>query len=88
MTHQPRDIGEYLDVPEGEREDVDPAPEYNADAGFDVQVVPDGIYRELSTAADDEPVAYEDEEPEDNVGDGAPLQFLSPADPEATEGED
>lgn len=79
-----RDIGHYLEVPEDQRQDVDSPPEYNADAGFDIEVVPDGEYVELSTADPIEPLAADDEEDEDD-GDGAPLHFLSPYDPEGTE---
>lgn len=81
MTKTEQDIGDFLEVTEDEQKDVDPAAQYNADAGFDIQVVPDGEYVELSTASDDEPLAAGNE-PEDG-GDGAPLQFLSPNDPEA-----
>ncbi len=76
-----QDIGHYLEVPEGEREDTDPSPRYNADAGFDVQVVPNGVYAELSTADHAEPMASESED-EELAGDGAPLQFLAPEDPD------
>ncbi len=79
-----KDIGHYLEVPESEREDTDPPPEYNADAGFDVQVVPDGVYVELSTASDDEPLASETEGA-DEGGDGSPLEYLAPGDPVAQE---
>lgn len=75
------DVGDLLEVPEDQRADVDPAPQYNADAGFDVQVVPNGEYVELSTADPDEALA-EDSEDEEHSGDGAPLQFLSPQDPD------
>lgn len=73
MTEQ-TDIGEFLAVPEEERSDVDPAPEYNADAGFDVQVVPNGVVRELSTAEGETLAASK----RDDDGDGAPLEFLAP----------
>lgn len=76
-TDEAEDIGDYLEVPEGERRDVDPAPEYNADAGFDVNVVPDGEYVELSTSDGDEPVAADGRGRADE-GDGAPLEWLSP----------
>ena len=72
-----KDIGDYLEVPEEERQDVDPDPEFNADAGFDVNVVPDGDYKELSTASDDEPIAAEGKRKVDE-GDGEPLEWLSP----------
>lgn len=52
MTEDEKDIGHYLEVPEEEREDTDPAPELNDDADFDVTTVPDGEVVELSTAAD------------------------------------
>lgn len=71
------DIGDYLAVPEEEQKDVDPNPEYNADAGFDINVVPDGEYVELSTADDDEPIAAESSRKVDE-GDGAPLEWLAP----------
>jgi hypothetical protein len=77
MSDELTDIGDFLAVPEEERLDVDPAPEYNADAGFDVQVVPDGEYRELSTSAEEEPIAAESKRTVDE-GDGAPLEWLSP----------
>ena len=77
-----RDVGDLLQVPDEDRAEVDPSPRYNADAGFDVQVVPNGIYVELSTADSGEPLASETEQ-EDLAGDGSPLQFLSPDDPEA-----
>lgn len=70
------DIGDYLGVPEEERLDVDPDPEFNADAGFDVQVVPDGEYKELSTAHESEPIAAESKRKADE-GDGGPLEWLS-----------
>jgi len=76
-----KDIGHLLEVSEEEREDLDPPPEYNADAGFDVQMVPDGEYVELATADADEPLASETED--DDLGDGAPLYPLSPHDPDA-----
>ncbi len=78
-----QDIGHFLEVPEAQREDVDPGPRYNADAGFDVQMVPNGEYVELSTADPDEPLAS-DSEDEELSGDGAPLQYLAPDDPERT----
>lgn len=81
MTTTPEDIGDLLAVPEEERRDVDPSPEYNADAGFDIEVVPDGVYHELSTASDDEPIAA-DSNKKDEDGDGAPLEFLASFDPE------
>ena len=84
-SDQDIDIGHFLEVPEDQREDVDPAPEYNADAGFDVQVVPPGVYVELSTASDDEPMAEDSEEDEEGDGDGSPVTFLSPNDPEGDE---
>lgn len=71
------DIGDYLEVPEDQREDVDPPAEYNADAGFDIEVVPDGVVLELSSATIDE---TEPLEPSDE-GDGAPLHFVTPDDP-------
>lgn len=71
------DIGTHLEVPEDQRDGVDPPPEYNADAGFDVQVVPDGEYVELSTADPEEPLASETED-EDLTGDGSPNEFLPP----------
>ena len=70
------DIGDFLDAPEAEREDVDPTPEFNADAGFDVNVVPDGEYVELSTASDEEPIAAESKQLDDS-GDGSPFEWLS-----------
>jgi hypothetical protein len=76
-----QDIGTFLEVPEDQREDVDPSPEYNSDAGFDVQVVPDGVYAELSTASDDEPLASE-VDGGDEGGDGTPVAYLTPGDPE------
>lgn len=76
-----KDIGDFLEVPEDQRQDVDPSPRYNADAGFDVQMVPNGVYVELSTADPEEPLAS-DSEDEELTGDGAPLQFLGPEDPE------
>lgn len=78
---KPDDIGDYLHVPQSERLDEDPAPEYNADSGFDVQVVPDGEVRELSTADEAEDGFDEDEE-FDDASDGAPLQFIEAGDPE------
>lgn len=81
MSEQPRDIGDFTEVPQDRQLDVDPTPEYNADAGFDIEMVPDGEYVELSTASADEPLASESEDYEDE-GDGTPLHFLSPADPE------
>lgn len=80
----PLDIGVILEAPEDQRLDVDPDPAYNADAGFDIQVVPDGEYVELSTAGD-EPLASEEPFEDDDGGDGAPLEFLSPNDPVAQE---
>ena len=74
-----QDTGDFLEVPEGDRQDVDPAPEYNADAGFDLKVVPDGEYHELSTADEKEPIGSKKK---DDEGDGAPLEFLDPFDPE------
>ncbi len=74
-----RDIGHDSEVAEGDRLEVDPSPEYNADAGFDTEVVPDGVYEELSTAGGDEQIdelTYEDE------GDGAPEAFITPEDPD------
>lgn len=80
-----QDTGTLSEVPESERLDGDPSPEYNADAGFDVQVVPDGVYAELSTASDSEPLASESDEPDDeDAGDGSPLEYLSPDDPESS----
>ena len=76
-----KDIGDYLGVPEAERLEADPPPEYNADSGFDVQVVPDGEVRELSTADPDEQ-AYSADEEFDDASDGTPLYFIDPADPE------
>lgn len=73
-----KDIGHYLEVPEDQREDVDPPAEYNADAGFDIEVVPDGEYVELGTAQE-EPL---NEREVDDSGDGAPEFFLTPSDPE------
>ena len=73
------DIGTILEVPEDQRLDVDPNPEYNADAGFDVNVVPNGEYVDLSTSGEDE----DDDLDMDGVdGDGTPEQFISPNDPE------
>lgn len=76
MSDEGKDIGDYLEVPEEEREDVDPTPEYNADAGFDVNVVPDGEYLELGSSDDSEPIAAESKRKVDE-GDGAPLEWLS-----------
>jgi hypothetical protein len=77
-----KDIGDFLEVPEDQREELDGDPVYNADAGFDVQVVPNGEYVELSTADDSEPLLSEtDGDPLD--GDGSPVEFLSANDPEA-----
>jgi hypothetical protein len=75
------DTADFLEVPERDREDVDPEPRYNADAGFDIQMVPNGVYVELSTADPDEPLAS-DSEDEELAGDGSPLEFLTPQDPE------
>lgn len=72
------DIGEILEVPEDQREEVDPTPEYNADAGFDIEVVPNGEYYELSTASDDEEL----DEEFDDAGDGSPEAFITPEDPD------
>ena len=75
------DIGTLLEVPEDQRQEVDPAPEYNADAGFDVNVVPDGEYFDLDTAWDDD--ESDDVTGEDDIeGDGTPEQFISPNDPD------
>lgn len=74
-----KDIGDYLAVPEGEREEVDPPAEYNADAGFDIEVVPDGVCVELGTAGVDEPLARSAEL--DDSGDGSPEHFITPDDP-------
>jgi hypothetical protein len=79
------DIGDILAVPKDQQIDGDPPPAYNADAGFDINVVPDGEYHELSTADEDEPIAGDDDEIDDDGGDGAPLHFLSPCDPEGGE---
>lgn len=81
-----QDTGTLSEVPEDQRLEGDPDPEYNADAGFDVQVVPNGEYFELSTADPDEPLASEQED-EDLDGDGSPLEFVSPNDP-AQQGRD
>lgn len=78
-TDDDMDIGFFLDVPEEQRSEVDPSPEYNADAGFDINVVPDGVYVELSTADPKEPMG---DKRFDDDGDGAPLSFLDPNDPE------
>ncbi len=68
-------------VPEDERLDQDPPPQYNADAGFDVEMVPDGEYVELSTADLSEPVAARGDEVDDE-GDGSPLELIDPLDPD------
>ena len=82
MTTDKTDIGDYLDVPENQRQDVDPAPVYNADAGFDVDVVPDGVVRELSTADDSETAWDSQDELESmEASDGAPLHFVTAEDP-------
>lgn len=75
------DTGDLLEVPEDQREDVDPDPAYNADAGFDVHVVPNGEYVELSTADQSEPLLSELTS-DSLAGDGAPVEFLSPYDPD------
>jgi hypothetical protein len=82
VTTEQKDIGDYLEVPEGERVDVDPAPVYNADAGFDVDVVPDGVVHELSTAGVGE-TAWDDQDELESMeaADGAPLHFVTPDDP-------
>jgi hypothetical protein len=76
-----QDIGHLLEVPADQRKDVDPPPQYNADSGFDIDVVPDGTYVELSTASQDEEL-HEDF---DATGDGSPEAFISPADPDFDE---
>jgi hypothetical protein len=68
------------EVPEEKRLDQDPPPQYNADAGFDVEMVPDGEYAELSTADESEPVAGEGDEVDE--GDGSPLELIDPLDPD------
>jgi hypothetical protein len=73
-----RDIGHLLEVPEDQRRDVDPTPQYNADSGFDIEVVPDGEYVELSTAGRDEEL----DEDYDDAGDGSPQAFIAPEDPD------
>ncbi len=73
-----QDIGHLLDVPADQRLDVDPTPQYNADSGFDIEVVPDGEYVELSTASHDEEL----DEDYDDTGDGAPQAFIAPGDPD------
>ena len=75
---EPKDIGQLLEVPEDERRDVDPTPQYNADAGFDIEVVPDGEYVELSTVGQDEEL----DEAFDDAGDGSPQAFIAPEDPD------
>jgi hypothetical protein len=75
---EPTDIGHLLEVPRDQRRDVDPTPQYNADAGFDIEVVPDGEYVELSTASKDEEL----DEAYDDAGDGSPQAFIAPEDPE------
>lgn len=64
---EPRDTGDLLEVPEDQRLDVDDhlPEEDNVDQFADVSDVPDGEYVELSTASEDEPVGwYEDDEEE------------------------
>lgn len=86
MTTDNKDIGDYLEVPEDQRLDADPAPVYNADAGFDVDQVPDGVVRELSTADDSETAWDSQDELEAmEASDGAPLQFVTAEDPVVAE---
>ena len=73
-----RDIGHWLEVSVEQRKDVDPTPEYNADSGFDIEVVPDGQYVELSSASKDE----EFDQDYDDAGDGSPETFIGSKDPD------
>lgn len=73
-----QDIGHVLEVSADQRMDVDPTPQYNADSGFDIEVVPDGEYVELSTAGEDEEL----DEDYDDAADGSPEAFMSPEDPD------
>lgn len=61
---EPRDTGEVLEVPENERLDHDVyfPEEDNEDAFADLSNVPDGEYVELSTASQDEPVGWPEDE--------------------------
>lgn len=62
-----RDTGDLLAVPREERLDHDDhlPEEDNVDQFADVSDVPDGQYVQLSTASDDEPVGWPDDEEED-----------------------
>ena len=59
-----QDIGDFLEVPEDQRYEVDEAdPEQeNEDQFADLSHVPDGDYVVLSTASDDEPIGFEEED--------------------------
>lgn len=61
---EPRDTGEQLEVPAHERLDHDDylPEEDNSDAFADLSAVPDGEYKELSTASSDEPVGWPGDE--------------------------
>jgi hypothetical protein len=65
----PRDTGELLAVPPEERLEVDDhlPSEDNEDQFADVSGVPDGEYVELSTASEDEPVGWPEDEEEEEV---------------------
>lgn len=86
MAIEEQDIGDHYAVPEEDRLEVDPSPQYNADAGFDINVVPDGEYATLNTYDDNER-AYDDDEYDDS-GDGAPMNFVTAEDPIVAETED
>lgn len=65
---EPRDTGELLEVPEDQRLDEDDylPEEDNEDAFADLSSVPDGKYVKLSTASDDEPVGWVDDEEDES----------------------
>lgn len=79
-----KDIGDYLEVPEEDRLEEDPGAEYNADAGFDIQVIPDGEVVELESAGNEKSVRVQ----YDDSGDGAPENFISPDDPDYLKADD
>lgn len=59
-----QDTGDFLEVPEDQRYDIDD-PDHedaNEDEFADLSHIPDGDYVVLSTASDDEPIGFEEED--------------------------
>lgn len=65
QEYEPRDIGDFLEVPPEQRRETDPYPELNDDAGADLSDLPEGEFVDLLGHDDDGSEAIGGDEPDD-----------------------